>query len=122
MIILLESTTHINHAVSITVHTLCSDWQGLTCTPFLSATVDTTYCDVVLIACHKSSQFVLCNNGSDDVQKSSIWGLGSISGNVDEVEISTVSSTQCPPHSDLHSSISIFSEVHTREGGYRGGT
>ena len=112
----------INHAVSITVHTLCSDCQWLTLTPLLTPTVDTTYCDVVLITCHKTSQYMLCNTGSGDVQKSPIWGLGNISGDVDEVEINPASTTQCPAHSDLHGSISIFSEVNTRKGGYRGGT
>ena len=65
---------------------------------------------------------MLCDTGSGDVQKSSIWGLWSIGGNVDEVEISTVSTTQCPAHSDIHSSTSIFREAKTGEGGARGGT
>jgi len=65
---------------------------------------------------------VLCDTASGDVQKSTIWGLGSIGGNVDEVEISTVSTTQCPAHSDIHSSIAISREVNTEEGGNRGGT
>ena len=60
---------------------------------------------------------MLCDTGSGDVQKSPIWGLGSVSGNVDEVEISTVSTTQCPAYSDIHSSTNIFREVNTREGG-----
>ena len=64
---------------------------------------------------------MLCNTASGDVQKSPIWGLGSIGGDVDEVEISTVSTTQCPAHSDIHSSINIYGEVNTREGGDRGG-
>ena len=59
---------------------------------------------------------MLCDTGSGDVQKSSIWGLGNIGGNVDEVEISTVSTTQSPPHSDIHSSTDIFIEVNTGEG------
>ena len=58
---------------------------------------------------------MLCDTASGDVQKSSIWGLWSIGGDVDEVEISTVSITQCPVHSDIHSSIDIFSEVDTGE-------
>ena len=66
---------------------------------------------------------MLCDTDSGDVQKSPIWDLGSIGGNVDEVEISTVSTTQCPAHSDIHSSASdIFREVNTGEGGDRGGT
>ena len=78
------------------------------------------YCGVVLIAYHKTSQYTLCNTGSGDVQKSSIWGLGSISGNVDEVEIGTVSTPQCPAHSDIYSFTDIFREVNTEEGGDRG--
>ena len=64
----------------------------------------------------------MCDTSSGDVQKSSIWGLGSIGGNVDEVEISTVSTTQCPAHSDIHSSTDILREVNTSKGGNRGGT
>ena len=45
-----------------------------------------------------------------------------VGGNVDEVEISTVSITQCPAHSDIHSSTDIFREVNTGEGGDTGGT
>ena len=73
------------------------------------------------MACDETSQFILCDTGSG-VQKSSIWGLGSISGDVDEVEISTVSTTQCPANSDIHSSTDIFSEVNTGKGWDRGGT
>ena len=66
---------------------------------------------------------MLCDTGSCDVQKSSIWGLWSIGGNVDEVEISTVSTTQCPAHSHIYSSTSdIFREFSTGEGGDRWGT
>ena len=65
---------------------------------------------------------MLCDTTSGDVQKSSIRDLGSIGGNVDEVEISTVSTTQCPAHSDIHSSTDIFREVNTGEEGDRGGT
>ena len=65
---------------------------------------------------------MLCDTGIGDVQKSPIWGLQSIGGNVDEVEISTVSTTQCPAHSDTHSSTDIFREVNTGEGGDSGGT
>ena len=102
--------------------TLRSDCQGLTLLPLLTATVDTTYCDVVLITCHETSQFMLCNTGIGDVQKSPIWDLWSTGGNVDEVEISTVSTTQCPDHSDIHSSTDIFREFSTGESGSRGGT
>ena len=77
------------------------------------------YCDVVLIACHETSQYMLCDTASGDVQKSPIWCLGSIGGNADEV---TVSTTQCPAHSDIHSSTDIFREFNTGEGGGRGGT
>ena len=65
---------------------------------------------------------MLCETASGDVQKSPIWGLGSVGGNADEVEISIVSTTQCPAHSDIHSSTDIFREVNTGEGGGRGGS
>ena len=65
---------------------------------------------------------MLRDTGSGDVQKSPIWGLRSIGGNGDEVEISTVSTTQCPVHSDIHSSTDVFREVNTGESGDRGGT
>ena len=65
---------------------------------------------------------MLCDTGSGDVQKSPVWGLGSIGGNVDEVEISTVSTTQCPVHSDIHSSTDICREANTGEGSNDGGT
>ena len=65
---------------------------------------------------------MLCDTASGDVQKSSIWGLGSVGGNVDEVEISTVSTTQCPVHSDIHSSTNTLREANTRECRDRGGT
>ena len=66
---------------------------------------------------------MLCDTASGDIQKSTMWGLGSIGGNADEVEISTVSTTQCPAHSDIHSSTSDISrEVNTRDGVDRGGT
>ena len=63
---------------------------------------------------------LLCDTGSGDVQKSPIWGLGSVGGNVDEVEINTFI-TQCPLHSDIHSSTDISRELNTREGGDSGG-
>ena len=65
---------------------------------------------------------MLCDTGSGDVQKSVIWGLESIGGNVDEVEISTVSTTQSPAHSDIHSSTDIFREFNTGECRDSGGT
>ena len=104
------------------MHTLRRNCQGLTLIPLQIATVDTMYCDVVLIVCHETSQFILCDIGSGDVQKSPIWSLGSVGGNVDEVEISTVSTTQCPAHSDIHNSTDISSEANTGEGGDRGRT
>ena len=96
-------------------NTLRSDCQGLTLTPHLTP-ANAMHCDVVLIACRETSQFIPCDNASD-VQKSPIWGLGSVGGNADEVEISTVSTTQCPAHSDIHSSIDIFRELNAGEGG-----
>ena len=104
--------------------TLWSDCQGLTLPPHKTTTVHshTMYCNVVLVACHETSQLFLCDTGTGDVQKSPIWGLVSIGGNGDEVEISTVSTTQCPAHSEIHSSIDISREVNTGEGGDRGGT
>ena len=78
------------------------------------------YGDVVLIACHKTSYY---DAGRSDVQKPRVWDLGSIGGgDVDEVEISTVSTTQSPVYSDKHSSTDIFSEVNTGEGRDRGWT
>ena len=87
----------------------------------LTLAVDTTYCDIIIIASLKTSQFILCDTCIGDVQKPPIWDPESIGGNVDEVEINTVSTTQCPVHSDIHSSADIFREANTREGGYRGG-
>ena len=110
------------HTDCTTLYLQCtfkSDCQGLTLTSLLTPTVDTTYCDVVLIACPKPC-LTLCNTGTAGVQKSSIWRLGIIGGNVDEVEISTVSTTQCPAHSDTHSSLAILREVGTGEVGERG--
>ena len=104
------------------VPTLRSDYQGFTLIPLLTHTVDATYCDVVVRVCHETSQFILCDTGSGDIQKSPIRGLGSIGSNVDEVEISTVPITQCPVQSDIHTSTDIFREVNTGEGRYRGGT
>ena len=104
------------------MYTLKSDCQGFTLISLLTPTVDTTYCDGVLIACLKTSQFMLCNTGSSDVKKSSIWGLRIVGGNVDEVEISTVSTTQCPAHSDIHSSTGIPRQANTGGDGDRGRT
>ena len=100
------------------------DCQGLTLISLLTPAVDTTYCDGVLIACLKPCQFTLCNTRSSDVQESSVWGLGIVGVNVDEVEISTVSNTQCPAHSDIHSSIGLprSREANTGKNGERGGT
>ena len=71
------------------------------------------YCNVVLQANNEISELILCDTGIGDVQKSPIWGLGRVGGNVDEVEINTVSTTQCPPHSEIHSSTEIFRKVNT---------
>ena len=101
--------------------TLKSDDQGLTLSPLLTPTVDTTHYDAILIACHETSH-MLCDTGIGYVQKSSIWGLGSTGSDADEVEISTVSTTQCPAHSDIHSSTNISREVNTGDGVDRGGT
>ena len=103
--------------MSRSVLTLRSDCQGLTLTSLLTPAVDTTYCDVVLIAYHETSQFILCDNGSGDIQKPPIWSLGCIGGNADEVEVSTVSTTQCPVHSYIHSFTDIFRELNTVEDG-----
>ena len=67
---------------------------------------------------------MLCDTSSGDVQKSFIRGPGSIGGDADEVEISTISTTQCPAHGDIysHSSTDISREVNTGEGGDSGGT
>jgi len=65
---------------------------------------------------------MLCDTGSGDVKKSPIWGLGSIGGNANDEKFSAVSTTQCPAHSDIHSSTEIFREVNTREDGDRGWT
>ena len=80
-------------ANTLSAHTLRSNCQGLTFTPLPTPTVDAMYCNVVILAYDKTSQFILCDTGSGDVQKSPIRCLGSIGGNVDEVEISTVSIT-----------------------------
>ena len=65
---------------------------------------------------------MLCDTANGDVQKSFIWGLVSIGGDADEVEISTVSTTQCPAHCYIHSTIDIFREFNTGEGGDRKGS
>ena len=111
-----------NKSFFFVLHTWRSDCQGLTLIPHQIYTFDTTYCDVVLIACHETGQFILCDTGSGDVQKSPIWGLGSIGDDADEVEISTVSTTQCPVHSHIHCSTAISSNMNTGEGGDRGVT
>ena len=82
--------------------TVWSDGQGFTLTSLLTTGTAATYCDVVFIACHETSQFVLCEITSGDVQKSPIRGVGSIGGNADEVEISTVFTAQCPAHSHIY--------------------
>ena len=69
------------------------------------------------MAYNETSELILCDTGIGYVQKSPIWGLGRVGGNVDEVEISTVSTTQCPAHSSIHTSAIIFKQVNTGEGG-----
>jgi len=63
---------------------------------------------------------MLCDTGIGDIQNSSIWSWRSIGGNVDEVEISTVSTTQCPAHSDIHCSINTSKEFNTGKSRDRG--
>ena len=93
--------------------TLRSDYQGFTLIPLLINTVDATYCDVVVRLCHETSQFILCDTGSGDIQKSPIWDVGSAGGNGDEVEINTVSITQCPVQSDIYTTTDILREAKT---------
>ena len=114
-----SSLAHSHSVFSVKPHTLCSDCQGLTLPPLLISTVDTTYCNVVPNVCHKSNQFILCDIS---IQNFPIRGLGSIGGNVDEIEISTASLAQCPAQSHIHSSTSISREVNAGEGGDRGWT
>ena len=83
----------------------------------MTPTVDTMYCDAVLMAYDEISELILCGTGIGDVQKCPIWALGRVGGNVDEVEISTFSTSQCPPHSHIHSSTEIFREVNTGKSG-----
>ena len=52
-----------------------------------------------------------CDIASGDVEKSPIRDLGSIGGNVDEVEISTVSTAQSPVHSHIYIFIVKIREV-----------
>ena len=113
------TSSHMHSTLLFRKLTLRSHCQGLTLPALLFPTVDTTYCDVVLIACHETSQFMLCGGY---VHKFPIQGLESIGGNLDEVEISTVSTTQCPAYSHIHSTTDISREVNTGEGGDRGGT
>ena len=105
------------HLVFTVTHTFRSNCQGLTRMSLLTPTVDTTYCDVIIITRLKTSQLILCDTGSGDVEKPPIWDPESIACNVDEVEVSTVSTTQCPVHSDIYSSSYIFRESITGEGG-----
>ena len=86
VIMLTMSTTVYVTLINVRRCTLRSDCQGATLSSLLILTVDTTDCDVVLIACYKTSQFLLCDTGSGDVQKSPIWSLGSIGGDADEVK------------------------------------
>ena len=54
---------------------------------------------------------MLCDTGSGDVQKSPIWGLGSVAGDADEVESNTVSITLTPAHSDICFPIKRFRDI-----------
>ena len=65
---------------------------------------------------------MLCGTSIHDAKDSPVWCLGSVSGNADAEEISTVSTTQCPAHSDIYSPTNTFREANTGEGGNRGGT
>jgi len=65
---------------------------------------------------------MLRDTASGDVQNSPIRGLGSIGGNGDEVEISTVSTTQWPVHSYIQRSTNISRQVNTRESRDSSGT
>ena len=56
----------------------------------------------------ETCELTLCDTTIGDVQKSMIWDLGCIGSNVNEVEISTISTTQCPAHSHIHTSTVIF--------------
>ena len=69
----------------------------------------------------ETSQFILCDTAIDS-QESIIWGLGSVGGDVDEVEISTVSTIQSPAHSDIYRSTDMFIDANTREVGDGGET
>ena len=109
-----------NHVVFTVTRTLRSNCQGLTRMSLLPPTVDTTYCDVIIITCLKTSQFILFGTGNSDVQKPPIWDLESIGCDVDEVEVNTVSTTRCPVHGNIHNSNDIFRESLTGEGGDQG--
>lgn len=94
-----------------TVYTFRFDCQGLTLIPLKTPTDDTIYCYVVIIASRKTSHFMLCDIAS--VQKSLVWGLGSVGDDVDKVGICI---TPCPAQSNIHSSIDIFRDINTGEG------
>ena len=98
-------------------HTLWCYYHRVTLPPLLTSTVDTTHCNVVSNVCHKTNQFILCDIG---IQNSP--SLGSIGGDVDEVEINATSLAQCPGQSHIHCSTSISREVNAGEGGDRGWT
>ena len=55
-----------------------------------------------------------CDIASVDLEKSPVRGLRSIGGNVDKVEISTVSTAQCPAHSHIYIFIIKVREVMAR--------
>ena len=111
---------HVYHLVFTVTHTFRSNCQGFTRMSLLTPTVDTTYCDVIIITRLKTSQLIVCDTTSGDVKKPPIWHLESIGCDVDEVEVGTVSTTQCPVHSDIHTSNDIFRESLTGEDGDQG--
>ena len=59
------------------------------------------------MAYDETSELILCDTSVGDVQKLMIWDLESVGSNVNEVEISTISTTQCPAHGDIHTSTMI---------------
>ena len=60
------------------------------------------------MAYNETSELMVCDTSVGDVQKSPIWDLGRVGANVNEVEISSVSTTRSPPHSHIHTSTIIF--------------
>ena len=97
--------------LNLSIYTLKSNCPGFVHSPSLSDHHSLHYSLWrVLTAWSKTSQFILFDTGSGDVQKSPMWCLRSIGGNADEVEISTISTI------NIYSSISIVRWVNTGEG------